>query len=1535
MSVQSKFKKKTKIKAAIKKVKKIISRTLIGLILLLLALAIILSLPVVQTKIANYITDTLNKDFNVHITVEKTAINIFGGVKLKKVLILDHHKKTMIYSDIVATDILALKRLVDGDLIFGDIRLTGLIFNLKTYKNEHENNLNVFIQAFEKGPKSPKSSKHFLLTAKNAYIDKGAFSVVDENKNTPKFLDFKKLNAYISDFKLYGPDVNTIIHRFSFLDHRGLYVSNFAGKFSYTKKQIKVESLAIKTKRSWIYGKAILNYKIEDFLDFTDKVKFNVAMDSASIASNDIRYFYDGLGKNQHFRIRTKIRGTLNNLNLRHLKLSDTNGSKIAGTINFRNLLGDKTQKFSMQGKFDKLISSYDNLVVLLPGVLGKKLPKELQRIGKFNIVGKAKVSTTDLETDFKMITDLGNGQANLHMNNMDFIDKASYSGNIILDNFNIGALLNRKDIGKTTLNLDVDGVGFTEKYLNTIIKGDISKLDYNKYTYNNIVVNGNFKLPYYKGQVSISDPNLNLTFDGLVDLSKRESKYDFHINVENADLRKLRFVDDSISNFTGDAVVEVTGNSIENLQGNVYIKDAVYQNPKSTYAFDEVTISSNFDADRLRTITISSNDVVNGKIVGKFQFGQLDKLVMNSVGSLYTNYKPYKVKKGQFLNFNFHVYDKVVEMLYPEVNIDSSTVVRGKIDSDLQEFKFKFRSQKITAAKNTFDNIRINIDNKNTLYNAYVELDSIKTPYYKVRDFSLINVTAKDTLFVRSEFKGGDKGQDYYNLNLFHTIDKNKNNIVGIKKSEMKFKDYLWYLNEDEEKDNQIVFDQFFKNFTIDNIELSHENQKIDLNGIIKGADYKDLVLNFEDVDINKITPFNSKFVFNGNLNGKVNFKQNKNVYQPTASIVIDHLNLNKTELGTLNFDIAGDESLRKFTVNSSIQNGFTESFRANGTFAIENKETLLDLNLKLEGFNLATLGSVGGDVLSNVRGSVSGNAAVVGNLKKPEINGRLYVEKAGMTIPYLNTDYELSDRTVIDLTDEKFLFRNNQLTDTKYGTKGLLNGTIEHHNFGDWKLDLTITSKRLLALDTKDSEDAAYFGTAFINGTASIKGPTDGLFIKVDAKSEKGTEVKIPINNAQSVGESSWIHFVTPKEKYNLANGIVEKTKNYNGLELEFDFDITPDAEVEVILDRNSGHGMKGKGYGSLLFKINTLGKFNMWGDFQAYEGTYNFKYGGLIDKKFSVKKGGSITWEGNPMKAQLNLEAVYKTSANPAVLLDNTSSFNKKVPVEVVIGLRGDLTSPEPNFDIQFPSVSNVLKSEIQYKLDDKDIRQTQALYLLSTGSFMSTDGFSQGDLSGTLTETASSLLGGIIKSDNDKVNIDLNYISADKRLGQEADGQFVANISSQVNERITINGKVGVPVGGVNESAIVGDIEILYRVNEDGSMNLRLFNKENDINYVGQGIGYTQGVGISYEVDFDTFSELVNKIFKDHKLERAIKSSNDDLQDSYLNPDFVKFSNKKDAEKNKKEKDKKDAEKKPEPKNPPPQNNNEGLIPDNDF
>ncbi len=235
-------------------------------------------------------------------------------------------------------------------------------------------------------------------------------------------------------------------------------------------------------------------------------------------------------------------------------------------------------------------------------------------------------------------------------MTSIDFIDKASYVGNVVLDNFDVGALLDRKDLGKVSMDIDVDGKGFTEKYLNTSLKGDVTKIDYNDYTYTNVVVNGNFKAPNYKGQISVNDPNLSMNFDGLLNFSKKDNKYDFHINVENADLHKLKLVKDSVSVFKGDVFVQVTGNTIEDLQGNVFIKQTSYQNVKETYVFNDFNIYSSFDNERIRTITVNSPDIVEGQIIGKFQFSQLGNLVKNSLGSLYTNFKPNKVSKGQFL---------------------------------------------------------------------------------------------------------------------------------------------------------------------------------------------------------------------------------------------------------------------------------------------------------------------------------------------------------------------------------------------------------------------------------------------------------------------------------------------------------------------------------------------------------------------------------------------------------------------------------------------------------------------------------------------------------------------------------------------------------------------------------------------------------------------------------------------------------------------------------------------------------------------
>jgi hypothetical protein len=72
----------------------------------------------------------------------------------------------------------------------------------------------------------------------------------------------------------------------------------------------------------------------------------------------------------------------------------------------------------------------------------------------------------------------------------------------------------------------------------------------------------------------------------------------------------------------------------------------------------------------------------------------------------------------------------------------------------------------------------------------------------------------------------------------------------------------------------------------------------------------------------------------------------------------------------------------------------------------------------------------------LSNIRGSIPGNASIEGNLK-PNINGRLFLNDAGLTVPYLNVDYALSDNTIIDLTDENS-YSGTTLTDTNTEPKG-----------------------------------------------------------------------------------------------------------------------------------------------------------------------------------------------------------------------------------------------------------------------------------------------------------------------------------------------------------------------------------------------------------------------------------------------------------------------------------------------------------------
>ena len=1328
------------------------------------------------------------------------------------------------------------------------------------------------------------------MKASSMTIFRSRFRYTDFNLETSKIIDFKQLNGLIENFLIKGPNVYTNINKLSFKDFRGLFVANLKAKFTYTKKNILLENLKATTFESEMVGKVELKYNREDFSDFNNKVIFDAQFDKAVIASNDLNYFYNEFGKDNKFYIDTHLIGTLNNFTTHNLKLVDKFHSEITGNVNFKYLF-DKSKSFCIKGKFDKLSSSYEKLNKILPKILGEILPTNLIKLGNINLNGDVEFTNTYINSKVYLTSFLGAIDSDLSLQNIDNIDNASYKGYISLENFNVGNFLNQKDLGNATLQVQVDGKGFNKKYLNTKIKGKIDKLYYNKYNYSNIEVDGTMKMPYFEGYLNSNDPNLRLDFNGLVDLSSKVKNYNFSTQIDYIDLAALNFSTvDSISIFKGNVTLNAKGNDFDDLEGVLSVNSASYLNTKEHYIFDEFQLTSTFDIDKVRTITVNSPDIITGKVVGKYRIDELKKVLENAVGSLYANYSPNVLKPGQYLDFEFSVYNKIIDIFIPDVTISEDTKFKGKINADEGKFEFDFTAPEVLAFDNYFNNIKIDIDNKNPLYNAYIEMDSIKNKNYKIADFSLINVTMNDTLFIRTEFKGGKKSDDKFDLNIYHTIDENKNSVVGFKKSELNFKDYIWFINENEEKDNEIVFDKKLSNFDFQDFTLSHNNQKMNFYGTLKDSTYKNLNFTFKDIDVNKITPSIDSLKFDGNLNGSINYVQNNNSYKPESQLSIDNLKINNIALGDLDFNIKGNKDFNKFFIDSKLKQDENETFTLQGDLIYQDNTTELNLEAALDKFDISSFGPLLSSILSDIRGNATGRANIGGSLTDPEIDGRLYLNDSGVKVPYLNVNYDFEKNAIVDVTEHQFIFRNIEVTDKKYKTKGVLHGNVRHDVFADWEIDLEVKSNNLLALDTKDSEDAYYYGTAFMNGMASVKGPTNALVIKVAGASEKGTQIKIPVSDSETMGDNSFLNFVSEKDKYSVkGDKVVEKNK-YQGIELELDFDVDTNANIEIILDRDSGHSMNGSGYGSMHIEINTLGKFLMYGDFIIEEGEYNFKYGGLIDKKFNVKKGGTIRWEGEPLGANLNLEAIYSTEANPALLLES-ATFNKKVATNVSIVLNGTISNPQPDFNIDFPNVSSVLKSEIDYRLQNKDTRQTQAMALLSTGSFMTAE--NAGNVAyGPLFERVSAILSDIFADDDSMLKFGLDYSQGD-RINQISD-RLGVTLKTQLNDKISINGKVGVPVGGVSQSVLVGNLEIQMELNEDGSLQAHVFNRENDLNYnIGGNIGYTQGIGLTYSIDFDTFKEMLQKIFKRKKKQQTNSDSSNQFPDSEFSPDYMNW------------------------------------------
>ena len=358
------------------------------------------------------------------------------------------------------------------------------------------------------------------------------------------------------------------------------------------------------------------------------------------------------LGKNQVANLNTTLYGTLNNLNVSNLTLSTTRQTIVDGNINFKNLFSKSSGDFEMDAKFNKLSSNYKDLKALLPNVLGKSLPSSLDNLKNFSITGTSNISSDEIKANINITSELGLIFTDLSIKNVQNIDEASYKGKVIFDEFDIGEFTNDEKLGALSLNVDVDGKGFSLEKLNTHINGFIYGIDYNNYYYSDVAISGNIQNKVFNGQVITKDSNIDLEFDGLIDFSKQENQYDFTANVKKANLKALNFVTkDSISFFSGNVSMDMKGTNYDDAYGNISFKNTLYKNENDEYYFKDFSVSSRF-VDDIRFLDVDSPDIIEGSLNGKFVVADVVKLIENALGNIYTNYQAHDLKEKPIYRF-------------------------------------------------------------------------------------------------------------------------------------------------------------------------------------------------------------------------------------------------------------------------------------------------------------------------------------------------------------------------------------------------------------------------------------------------------------------------------------------------------------------------------------------------------------------------------------------------------------------------------------------------------------------------------------------------------------------------------------------------------------------------------------------------------------------------------------------------------------------------------------------------------------------
>jgi len=280
-------------------------------------------------------------------------------------------------------------------------------------------------------------------------------------------------------------------------------------------------------------------------------------------------------------------------------------------------------------------------------------------------------------------------------------------------------------------------------------------------------------------------------------------------------------------------------------------------------------------------------------------------------------------------------------------------------------------------------------------------------------------------------------------------------------------------------------------------------------------------------------------------------------------------------------------------------------------------------------------------------------------------------------------------------------------------------------------------------------------------------------------------------------------------------------------------------------------------------------------MFGTYTVERGTYGITIQNIIKKNFNFQDRGTIVFGGDPLNANLNLQAQYTVNGASLSDLNLGNSFsNNTVRVNCLMNIQGTPGSPQVEFDFELPSVNSEENQMIRSLIASQQEMNQQVLYLLAIGRFYTqgannaesqqygqTQLAMQSFLSGTVSSQINEVLSQVIKSND--WNFGANISTGNEGWhNAEYEGVFSGRM---LNNRLLINGQFGYRDNATQANpSFIGDFDIQYLLNPNGNLALKVYNQTNDRYFTRSSLN-TQGVGLIMKKDFNGFSDL----FRSHK------------------------------------------------------------------